>query len=151
MEPRFVTKAFHLVGVCACVPADDPSHAERIEATWKALRARAEQVSQRVNPDNWVCYRFSEDGPASYTILAAVECLPAVQHEALDGLTALSLPESRYAIFREAYPGEMGGLQGYAYATWLPVSGYSLNAAIPGELEVIVESTGEREVYVPIC
>lgn len=73
----------------------------------------------------------------------------------LNDLELKKLPRSKYAIFDEAYRGEIAGPAGYAYKVWLPASGNQLNEAIPGDLEVYSNFTdigpnSQCKIYIPI-
>jgi AraC family transcriptional regulator len=156
MEPRIVERpAFHLIGMAERFT---PATTSRIPELWARFVPRIADVPDRVGGHTFgVCVDADpatiED--AGFRYVAAVEVARAGVPP--DGLIALAVPASRYAVFTHTgHVSRVGDTVKQVWGTWLPASGYRTLAAPDFELYDPARwdpSTGEGEVdyYVPVA
>jgi len=153
VEPVVVSKRFALVGAESKIDAGT-DFGPALHALHQKVTERLGEMRGVARPARMVGYWYYPT-PGSFDdihyfagIEADAACVP-------EGLDALALPGSLYAVFAEERRGAVGGPEGAGYQ-WLKASKvYTYNEAIPGDLEVYANLTDTAsdcfaEIYIPI-
>ena len=155
MEPKIVRKpSFHVVGMAGSFT---PSTNSGIPALWARFAPRMDTVPNRIDVHSFgVCVPANTvaAGDTSFTYIAAVE---VGRSDALpDGMIALTVAASRYAVFTHAGPiTRIADTVKQVWGAWLPASRHRRLPSPDFEYydDRFDPATGEGEVdiYVPIA
>lgn len=158
MKPNIIKKSFKLVGIETQIDFST-DFSTTISRLQEEFLSKLDNIKDAVTPNRYITfwyYKHDEEmcnnEPSCYCV-AAVECSD-IKNTYKDFIVK-ELPESLYAAFQEEKRGDIGGHEGYAYKKWLPKSGYKINEAICGDLEVYYDMknigpSSPCEILIPI-
>ena len=128
-------------------------------ALWNWLMPRRKEI---VNIDGTDLYSVEEYDPGYFerfdpaTEFKKWAAIPVTDHDSIpEGMEALTIPEGLYAVFiHRGLPSDGPRTYQYIFGTWLPQSGYKLDArphfALMGEKYRNDDPESEEEIWVPV-
>lgn len=157
MTPR-IEKTAHikLIGmkVSTTLSTQDPA------SLWKAFKPRCREITNRSDDDFYAVQVYPKSFPQAFTPNTPFEKWAAVavsdSTNVPDGMSALEIPSSTYAVFIHQGPASaIGQTAAKIYGEWLPQSDYIL-ADLP-HFEVMkpdyagpMHPDAEEEVWIPV-
>ena len=156
MQPNILTKKFRLAGFEERIDTA-ADFSEIITSVRDCVKRRAHQIPSAVRPIRLIGIWLPDPGELQAEMSSKRIYFSGIEVTSLEGVprdwNVKELPASLFAQFREKSRGTMSR---YAYAQWLPASGYLLNMdVLPGDFEIFddLEHDGEQDecdILIPI-